>query len=175
MGAWGPAMPAAWPSAAVLLSKRNSAQQRASESSRCLHTLQSTRYGEQKQKSALDVALTTLASPQHGRDAGVLTRKRAYTQMAERGPSNRFAACHKADRSHAVLQDPVAVGFGGRKFDITGLDSKAYYCLLTSASQQAGVPFLQASLPSRVTGSLPGAKDAVTLKGVALGACVSVS
>ena len=44
---------------------------------------------------------------------------------------------HSADGSPATLQDPVAVGFGGRKFDITGLDSNAYYCLLTSASQQA--------------------------------------
>jgi len=34
-------------------------------------------------------------------------------------------------------QDPVATGFGGRKFDITGLDSNAYYCLLTSETQQA--------------------------------------
>lgn len=57
--------------------------------------------------------------------------------MAERGPSDRVTACHSADRSHATLQDPVAVGFGGRKFDIRGLDSNAYYCLLTSATQQA--------------------------------------
>ena len=34
-------------------------------------------------------------------------------------------------------QDPTATGFGGRKFDITGLDSNAFYCLLTSETLQA--------------------------------------
>ena len=38
------------------------------------------------------------------------------------------------------------MGFGGRKFDITGLDSNAYYCLLTSATQQAS-PAGMAALP----------------------------
>ncbi len=38
------------------------------------------------------------------------------------------------------MQNPTAVGFAGRGFEVSDLDSGAIYCLLTSPYHQVGCP-----------------------------------